>query len=39
MFNWIKENKVSSAIAFLLIGLVVGLGIAVNYPKKTQSFE
>ncbi len=30
MFNWIKRHKVSSAVTFLVIGVIIGLGIAVR---------
>ena len=30
MFNWIKRHKISLAIALLLIGILIGLGIAIK---------
>jgi serine protease Do len=30
MLYWIKEHKISSAIALVLIGIIIGLGIAVK---------
>ena len=30
MVHWIKRHKISSAIAFLLIGVIIGLGIAIK---------
>ena len=30
MFTWIKKHKISTAILFLFIGMIIGLGIAVK---------
>ena len=40
MISWIKRHKFSSAITFLFVGLVIGLGIAIraNVVSRSRAF-
>jgi len=39
MFNWVKRRKISSLVLMLVVGVIIGLGIAVrfNLPSKSTA--